>query len=42
MRNSNSKDKAIDEVQEAMNYLKDNLSKEMQIASNVMGMQVFG
>lgn len=38
MNNSNSKDKAIDEVQEALLYIKDNLAKEMNIANNVLGM----
>lgn len=38
MKNSNSKDLAIKEMQEALIYLKENLSKEMNIANNVLGM----
>ena len=40
MNNSNNKNAAINEVQEALNYLRDNLNleKEMQIANNVLGM----
>lgn len=38
MKKSNSKDLAIDEMQEAFDYLKDNLVKEMNIANNVMGL----
>ena len=38
MNNSNSKNDAINEVQAALAYLRENLSKEMQIANNVLGM----
>ena len=38
MKNSNNKELAIDEMQEALNYLKENLSKEMNIANNILGM----
>jgi len=38
MKNSNNKELAMDEMQEALNYLKDNLTKEMNIANNVLGM----
>ena len=38
MKNSNSKDLAVNEMQEALVYLKENLSKEMNIANNVLGM----
>ncbi len=38
MKNSNNKNAAINEVQEALAYLRENLNKEMQIANNVLGM----
>jgi hypothetical protein len=38
MNNSNSKNDAINEVQAALAYLRENLNKEMQIANNVLGM----
>jgi hypothetical protein len=38
MKNSNSKNDAINEVQAALAYLRENLSKEMKIANNVLGM----
>lgn len=38
MKNSNSKDLAIKELQEVLIYLKDNFVKEMNIANNVLGM----
>lgn len=38
MKNTNNKGLAIDEMQEALNYLKDNLAREMTIATNVLGM----
>ena len=38
MTHSNNKEVAIDEMQEALVYLKDNLKKEMQLANSYLGM----
>ena len=38
MKNSTNTNEAINEVRAALDYLRDNLNKEMQIANNVLGM----
>ena len=37
-KNSNNKNAAINEVQEALAYIRENLDKELQMANNVLGM----